>query len=148
MGREGKEATDREGALEMTLRCSFCPLLCKHVEIHREPLFWKEPWINCDVRLPLDKFWASRSFLPTAFQSITLTASSTSRAGTCSESRSRGALTQECHRAGTYTQPRLPSATYHPRLRGGPGHGDAPRGPSWRSYERCGLSQHRARGAN
>lgn len=50
MRREGGEGGDREGALEVTFRCSFCAVLCKHVESHREPLFWKEPRINCDVQ--------------------------------------------------------------------------------------------------
>lgn len=55
MGREGKEAGARKGALEMTLHCSFCALLCKHVESHRQPLFWKEPRINCDVQTALQQ---------------------------------------------------------------------------------------------
>lgn len=53
--REGKEVGGREGILEMALCCSFCALLCKHVESHREPLFWKEPRINCDVQAALQQ---------------------------------------------------------------------------------------------
>lgn len=144
---QGKQRGNRQGGgLEMTLHCSFCPLLCKHVEIHRKPLFLKEPGINCDVLLPLHKFWASSSLLPTAFQSITLPAPSISGASTFFDRRSRAALTLECHGLAPAPSPSLPPPC--PTLRGGPGHGDAPRGPSWRSYERCGLSQHRARGAN